>query len=226
MKRLIKSILTIAAIAAISLSATARTSYRGLVDIDPTIAISYSSVNPSECTLYDKPADFNVMFTTTHGVQLNRHFFIGAGAGFILGTSDGKARRINPSQPDSETATELNLYVPAFVAARWDWNIAAKVSPFVSCKLGYSLGVAENGSYNVVGPDGYGVGALEANSGFFYQPTVGVRFRLHHHVGLNLGLTLYPSYYKTDVDDGGQYGKGFSATYSRLNFGLNLGIDF
>lgn len=226
MKRLIKSILTVAAITALSLSATARTSYRGFVDIDPTIAISYSSLSFSDgaeylseyYSLYKKPADFGINVTSTHGVQLNRHFFVGAGLGLMMQFSSGTRNGDFDSKYDSET--ELSLSAPVFAAFRWDMDIAAKVTPFVSCKLGYIVKINKSGTINIVDEEGhrYGPPSL-ADGGFYYQPTLGVRFRMNRNLGFNLGLTLYPSYFKaTDYND--------SASYTRLNFGLNLGLDF
>lgn len=221
MNKSIKTLLAFAAIAAMSLTASARTSYRGFVDFDPSIAVSYSSVSPSELKLEEKPADLSILFSTTHGVQLNRHFFVGAGAGFILGKTS-----IDDPYEDryGERNSELNLYVPIYLAARYDLNITRKVSPFISFKAGYLYGITNYGEYNIPGSSGDSL----ADSGFFFQPTVGVRIRLHHHVGLNLGLTLFPMKYKTE-DNSSDNDSNYSdirASYTRYNLGLNIGIDF
>ena len=221
MKQLFKSIIAFAAIVAMSFTVSARTSYRGFVDFDPTIAVSYSSVSPSDLKLDYKPADLSILFSTTHGVQINRHFFVGAGAGFILGkpTTEPSAKGGGNIEDGS---FELNLYVPVYLAARYDLNIVRKVSPFISFKAGYLYGISEYGEYNIPGSSGESL----ADSGFFFQPTVGVRIRLHHHVGLNLGLTLFPMKYKTEENSYSSNYSDIRASYTRYNLGLNIGIDF
>lgn len=109
MKLSLKAILAVAAIATMTLTSSARTSYRGFLDIDPTIAISYSSVKPSELSLSEKPNDLAVAFSTTHGVQISRRFFIGLGAGFIMAKSSIDGSYLSYSD---ERESELSLYVP------------------------------------------------------------------------------------------------------------------
>ena len=101
-------------------------------------------------------------------------------------------------------------------------NIVRKVSPFISFKAGYLYGISEYGEYNIPGSSGESL----ADSGFFFQPTVGVRIRLHHHVGLNLGLTLFPMKYKTEENSYSSNYSDIRASYTRYNLGLNIGIDF
>ena len=221
MKQLFKSIIAFAAIVAMSFTVSARTSYRGFVDFDPTIAVSYSSVSPSDLKLDYKPADLSILFSTTHGVQINRHFFVCAGAGFILGKTTTEPSEKGGGNIE-DGSFELNLYVPVYLAARYDLNIVRKVSPFISFKAGYLYGISEYGEYNIPGSSGESL----ADSGFFFQPTVGVRIRLHHHVGLNLGLTLFPMKYKTEENSYSSNYSDIRASYTRYNLGLNIGIDF
>ena len=221
MKQLFKSIIAFAAIVAMSFTVSARTSYRGFVDFDPTIAVSYSSVSPSDLKLDYKPADLSILFSTTHGVQINRHFFVGAGAGFRLGKTTTEPSEKGGGNIE-DGSFELNLYVPVYLAARYDLNIVRKVSPFISFKAGYLYGISEYGEYNIPGSSGESL----ADSGFFFQPTVGVRIRLHHHVGLNRGLTLFPMKYKTEENSYSSNYSDIRASYTRYNLGLNIGIDF
>ena len=221
MKQLFKSIIAFAAIVAMSFTVSARTSYRGFVDFDPTIAVSYSSVSPSDLKLDYKPADLSILFSTTHGVQINRHFFVGAGAGFILGKTTTEPSEKGGGNIE-DGSFELNLYVPVYLTARYDLNIVRKVSPFISFKASYLYGISEYGEYNIPGSSGESL----ADSGFFFQPTVGVRIRLHHHVGLNLGLTLFPMKYKTEENSYSSNYSDIRASYTRYNLGLNIGIDF
>ena len=221
MKQLFKSIIAFAAIVAMPFTVSARTSYRGFVDFDPTIAVSYSSVSPSDLKLDYKPADLSILFSTTHGVQINRHFFVGAGAGFILGKTTTEPSEKGGGNIE-DGSFELNLCVPVYLAARYDLNIVRKVSPFISFKAGYLYGISEYGEYNIPGSSGESL----ADSGFFFQPTVGVRIRLHHHVGLNLGLTLFPMKYKTEENSYSSNYSDIRASYTRYNLGLDIGIDF
>lgn len=226
MKQLFKSIIAIAAIAAMSFTASARTSYRGFVSFDPALAISYSSVSPSDLSISSdaKATMFAGEVSTTHGVQINRHVFVGAGVGiqFSCNRSDYYSTDIQIMMDGDE----YTFNVPIYVAARYDLDIARKVTPFVSCKLGYSLGIPVNGVYNIIGSSGDSL----SDNGLYFQPTIGIRFRVGHHFGINLGLTLYPSYYKTTDYSELIYNNDvltdIQATYHRYNFGLNIGFDF
>lgn len=224
MKKSFKAFLAIAAIAAMSFTASARTSYRGFVSFDPALAISYSSVSPSDLSISSeaKATMFAGEVSTTHGVQINRHVFVGAGVGIQFSCNRPDFYNSNQYIIDYD---EYTLHVPIYVAARYDLDIARKVTPFVSCKLGYSLGIPVNGAYNIIGSSGDSL----SDNGLYFQPTIGIRFRVGHHFGINLGLTLYPSYYKTSY--GSDYIDSYEltdiqATYHRYNFGLNIGFDF
>ena len=167
------------------------------------------------------PCGYTIDIGTTHGAQINRHFFVGAGAGFILGKTTTEPSEKGGGNIE-DGSFELNLYVPVYLAARYDLNIVRKVSPFISFKAGYLYGISEYGEYNIPGSSGESL----ADSGFFFQPTVGVRIRLHHHVGLNLGLTLFPMKYKTEENSYSSNYSDIRASYTRYNLGLNIGIDF
>lgn len=219
MKRLFKSILTVAAIAAISLSATARTSYRGFVELEPSLAISYTSIR-TDIPQPSNGADFSFLGTTTHGVQFNRHIFAGAGIG---------ANLVGYKDKHGIQQSDMNIMLPLFVAVRWDLDVAAKISPFVSGKIGYNIHLLDGEEYyfGLTEKDEYGATTSECYfhpaNGLFYQVSAGVRFRLRNQIGFNLGLSIYPSQFS--VKDS-RYDGNKLDSFSRLNLGLILGLDF
>lgn len=220
MKKFLKSILVIAAVAAVSLTANARTSYRGFFDLAPSFIVSNTKLNNPNAEFINSPkGDFTFLISTTHGVQLNRSFFVGAGFGVNLHGDN----------------TNDAIWVPVYAAVRWDLNISKKISPFVSCKLGYSFSSRDGFLEYVDGANenSFRNGDTTTKDGFFYQPTVGVRFRLHHHIGLNVGVTLLPTDYETElwVDTPANefYPDGNRTEYASfrcLNLGFTIGIEF
>ena len=72
----------------------------------------------------------NFGFTTTHGYQLDKHFFVGAGTG-ILATTFNYHR------------FALGLNIPVYAAGRIDWNIK-KVPLFADLVLGSFIGIGNN----------------------------------------------------------------------------------
>ncbi|MDE5844372.1 MAG: hypothetical protein K2N79_08710 [Muribaculaceae bacterium] len=103
MKKVIISFL----LALMTTGITHAVSYRGFANLGSGILIEPET---DEIHVY-----FSV--NTTHGAQLNRHFFIGAG--------------VNLSLHDGE-----NFY-SGYGAIRYDYDITKKWSPFAEVKLGY-----------------------------------------------------------------------------------------
>ena len=214
MKKSIKTLFLIAAIAASTLTASAiKPSYRGFVDFGGALLVGNSDVDPSALSIETGATDYNLMFSTTHGVQINRSFFVGVGLAGII--SNSANFMTDESGRMCEASYNKNYNIPVYLSGRWDMNIARKVSPFVSLNLGYNI--------NSTNTDG------DAST-LFIQPSAGIRIRLHHHVGFNIGLTFYSSKFKTGVYDGrinwNDKWLYSEATYSRYNFGLNIGLDF
>lgn len=236
MNKSIKTLLAFTAIAAMSLTASARTSYRGFVDIIGAYPIFSTNVNDGFATDNDGQAVW-INLSTTHGVQLNRHFFIGAGAGLY----------------DLCRFGEITLtQIPIYIAGRADLNISKKCSPFIDLKIGYSANL-NNGcfsadiegvnDYTYSYENGYEYASpyisthdpYKAFGQFFFQPTIGIRFRLGHHLGLNLGLTYYCQQLKeslniyergTDGYGNGDFIEQVNLSWKNNYLGLNIGIDF
>ena len=208
MKKSIKTLFIIAAIAASTLTASARTSYRGFAEVDPAISISYSQPNKLDLKFADSFATASALISTTHGVQLNRSIFVGAGVGINI-------------------IDDESFFFPIYAAARWELNITSKVTPFVSCKLGVCFGsrdATHNNHFITSSGEDLWMDPYSRYSFFYYQPTVGVRFRLHHHIGLNVGFTLIPTSY--EIRGGYDEEQYEGATFNCLNLGLNIGLDF
>ena len=223
MKKIFKNFFAVSAITAVSFTASARTSYRGFVDFDPTVSITYGSVSPSELSLYDKPTCFTGLLSTTHGMQINRHLFVGVGVGILF--DNLKSKNASGLPDDDQQRSTLDFLFPAFLTVRYDLNVARKISPFVSFKIGYISRLTDEAVFGTsFSNSDYWDVELKSDSGIWFQPTIGVRFRLGHHNGLNLGLTMMPTHYKTDSRS--HYDSLTEATFSRYNLGLNIGIDF
>lgn len=211
MKKTFKAFLVIAAITATALNMSAiKPSYRGFAEA----SIAYG---PSSSDYGDDSDALPLNFATSHGLQLNRSFFVGAGLGLNEIIRNG-----------SNTFAQLAL----FLDGRWDLNVAKKVSPFVDLRLGYAsnfdsedFGVFKSNPYSVgesVSGSGY-IGQVPCNQ-FYFQPTVGVRFRLHHHIGLNVGVTYFTIKRIDVIADNGIITD--IKTWNRNHIGLIIGVDF
>ena len=176
--------------------------YRGFVEFNGGLLPvdeydGYDSSSELYCHLYGS-------LSTTHGVQLNRHIFVGAGVD------------VNITGFRSEGDPQINV----FGDVRYDVDIVKKWSPYVNMKVGYGVrkGTAETS---------YGYYA-ESIKQLFINPSIGVRLRLSSKCGLNFGFGYVPismgkiyNYSGNIVDDsdtGRDKVKGA--------FTLNVGIDF
>ena len=247
--------------------------YRGFVDF--TAGGASTSLHPYEdhsYAYYDanlgkyitkrsfKKSDNHAMmidwgFTTSHGLQIARNFFVGIGVGVNF-----------MSYPKNETYLDMGMMVGQyeggiynssyyiwnlryFVHVRWDgfglFGIQSKLSPFVELKAGYTQNMSnlfvrvfdtktnwEGNAYNSKG----------FNDSFFFRPSIGVRLRLTSKLGLNFGLYCEPfsklRVKPLNVED--WYGYSDSGEYGHINaqvqipsfdikyfpFGVNIGLDF
>lgn len=129
---------------------------------------------------YEKEFGFGAMALLSSGYQLNKAF-VGGGIGFA-----------HSGEYDT---------LPVFFQFRYDFfkKNPKAFSPFVSCRLGYSIGV--NNLYY-------------SNEGIFVFPSVGFRKGLSNRLGLNLGLS------------GGVYGRLECYDTDIWGTFVNIGIDF
>lgn len=209
MKKFLKVFFAFAVIAATALNMSAiKPSYRGFAEL----SIAYG---PSSSDYGEDSDALPLNFATSHGLQLNRSFFVGAGLGLNEIIRNG-----------SNTFAQLAL----FLDGRWDLNVAKKVSPFVDLRLGYAsnfdsedFGVFKSNPYSVGESVSGSVGQVPCNQ-FYFQPTVGVRFRLHHHIGLNVGVTYF-TIKRIDVIADNSIITDIK-TWNRNHIGLIIGVDF
>jgi hypothetical protein len=119
--------------------------YRGFVEIAP------GSIADGE---------FAIAASTTHGLQLNKKFFLGLGvSGFT-----------------SDYWKNISLYLDS----RFDFVSSRRFSPFFDLKLGFaSVEYEEYYDYYEY---------TESYSGLYVAPTFGVRYRLKDKLALNIGL--------------------------------------
>lgn len=189
-------------------SAQAKPSYRGFINVQAGAVTGQKTTGD-----YDlgKPSGISPMFTTTHGVQLNRSFFVGAGAGFALTQGwDGGG---------NHNSIDQFLTVPIFIDLRWELNITKRVTPFIDIKGGYNQNV---GTYDNLGEPYQPHPDVRAKHGTFVQPTVGLRFRWGRKFGFSIGAS-YNTGVKTAVYD--TAGKE-TGTCTNPRASLNLGFDF
>ena len=208
MKRTIKALAVIAAVVVSAFTASARTSYRGFLEVDIAGSISNSEPNNPNLKFVETYSPLSALVFTTHGAQLNRSFFVGGGVGVDI-------------------ISEGTLFLPIYAAARWDLNITSKFTPFVSCKLGACIGIRSNSHYiGFITPseqtEYFYPGPKDGS--FYCQPTVGIRFRLHHHMGLNVGLTLISNTY--GLDESYEPSQYYGSNFNCLSCGLNISLDF
>lgn len=200
-----------------SLAASA-VDYRGFVEINGGIAPQTEYASGQDRYF----RDYYVSFSTTHGVQLNRYLFVGAGMDLNLNTKDN----------------EYPMGVNVYGDVRFDMNITKKWTPFINLKVGY--GIMTPQVYCVYYPensqnsDSYGNSYVDYKP-FFINPSVGVRLRLSSKCGLNFGVGYIPLALGKISKD--QHGYGITAADVPAGYKLkkdkskgaitvNIGVDF
>lgn len=235
MKKSIKTFFVITAIAVSTLNASAvKPSYRGFTECGITYGSFPSdyakalSVHNSYYNEYEGEACSAFNFATSHGVQLNRMFFVGAGIGVNnIIKHDGNT--------DDYDVPDYFAQFAIFLDGRWDMNLTKKVSPFFDLRLGIATNF-DTDDFNIFQSNPYKVGEETTTqwqwqgfnqqpcNQFYFQPTIGVRFRLHHHLGLNIGLTYFTRkrvdviFDHTTITD--------IKTMYKNQFGIIIGLDF
>lgn len=129
---------------------------------------------------------------TTHGAQLNNCFFVGGGIGWY-------ESRLSESLGEGFLSSGAMMFAP-YASTRWDLNICKVFTPYASVDLGCQFGDF---------------------TGVYFKSTVGVRFRCHSLIGINVGLSYNPVMPEEYFVDGDWAG----CKYGRMLM-LNLGVDF
>ncbi len=162
MKKVIISAL-IAFLTAISVSAQ---SYRG-----------YGTLGLALCK-GDKGCTPGFNLSTTHGIQLNPHFFVGAGGEYFYCEID-----------NSHNETSVT-FVGVYGTIRYDLALTRKCSPFVSVDLGgrvwSDLDADSFHSYN-----NNNTGTTDISK-FLFNLNFGVRIKTGHRTGVTLGFKYTP----------------------------------
>lgn len=183
-----KALLTLVIALTTLLSASAQ-HYRGFLDVNFTFPVANTDGMKLE-----NAGGMTTGATTSHGVQLNK-LFLGAGLGVLY----------NPSS--------YGVGLPVFAEARWDFFNIRSTNIFVGCKIGAIFNVGDD-SYGISldGPQqgnievadgqwtnysGYGYAGY---GGIYLQPSVGVRFRINHTMGINIALSYLPLRFKTETE--------------------------
>lgn len=174
-------------------------SYRGMFDLSAGIIESgKNNFSYSNIPIEVKPF-MGGIFSMSHGCQITPFLFAGLGTGINLGYTELSV--------GSNTSNRKELYavtVPVFLDVRWDLDIRKKITPFVDLKIGYQFKVGEDdscyrrfesqnseGQYPNYDYDNttYTYACTYGSSSFYFQPTVGVRFKGGKRTGFNLGIS-------------------------------------
>ena len=171
-------------------------SYRGMFEIDLGTGISSDNTYDVGGIELKQQPSFGGAFSTTHGCQITPWLFAGVGFG-------ASTYALNVTEWGTENGTTLKAYslnVPLYLDLRWDMDVRRKVSPFIDLKMGYQWAFNLNpdnscGNYYSTGGFYTTESALMCDpiSGFYFQPTVGVRFRRNSKKGFGLGITYNTS---------------------------------
>lgn len=226
--------------------ATKAISYRGFVEASYVNGFDnkyYSRDRHQYENKYFKGVNAN----TTHGVQVLKNLFVGAGVGYVF------------------TAYEMFHFqyrhlLSFYGDVRWDgfglFGLGKRVSPFVDLKIGYQIMLT--GTLSWVENNGYYYSIYRGNmtifdnypnhiyskamkpGGLFIRPTIGVRIGLSKKVGFNIGIFCdiansiriksFEYTARHDNFETGEYQyknmtfKG--KTFNYFPFGLTLGVDF
>lgn len=232
MKRILVALSLVVAVFTVSAQ-----SYRGFIDIFGGIGVgSDESIVRGDMSFTDIKPSYGFGLSTSHGCQITPWGYVGIGVGAYTS--------LNHASKNYEWDNKNNfygIYIPVSLDLRWDLNIRKKVTPFVDVKVGYQFvadvcndgGIADAYSDST---DEYMDLYAEPIAGFYFQPTLGLRFRMGKKSGFNFGVTYNPTIkkriyakvekYNHDTYNYTEIGK---IGKKELNVGalmLNLGFDF
>lgn len=168
-------------------------SYRGFIDLGAGANFITGDYN------VDSDIHPALSVSTTHGVQINKHLFVGCGLGYIYDYTNFHYKYNNEYNLYTDIEMEENQ-MPIYGCVRYDWNIANKISPFVSMKLGYCVNLWDYWLEN----EGNYHGNYGEHFTYFYTSknplylslALGFRVKLSSKVGLNFGIAYHPSWTK------------------------------
>lgn len=219
-----KKLVLILAMIVATLGASAQ-SYRGFLFLNAGMGTSGENfmIEGEEISNFKPMVSFGL--STSHGCQITPFLFAGLGVGAYLPVVKGD---LDPTDSYSEDTTEgvFNaLYIPIFADVRWDILLQKKVSPYIGVKAGYQVGVDLGGEIH----GNHTAFASEPQSGFYFEPSIGVRFRTGSSRGINLGFSYNTNMRQTLKTLSWSSDNGEVRELGKVNFGavmFNFGFDF
>lgn len=205
---------------ALALTASAFTadaaSYRGFFDLFGGVCTGgKTTVNAGDLSVANIRNNYAFGFNMTHGCQITP--FLYAGLGFGAFSTVMSAEELNSSYSD-ETMNISSMDIPLYLDLRYELNIRKKVTPFVDLKLGYQINVDFDSNwsssyYNYNTTTELSVRS-RGESGFYFQPSIGLRFRMGKKSGFNLGVA-----YNTTVN------RKLEGTYRSSRYSYETGYE-
>ena len=166
MKKLIISLLTV-----ILFSTTASAvTYRGFVDAGVGI------ITGDDCSSIISP-----YCSTTHGIQINPHLFVGVGMNVIdlleMSFDNG-----------DDVYFDYMLSLSPYLALRYDVNVIKRWSPFIECGIGKRIYTKYGSEFNdnERHMDDLGLSSL------FINPKIGIRLKVSTRCAFNFAISYVP----------------------------------
>lgn len=173
-------------------------SYRGMFEIDLGTGISSDNTYDVGGVELKQQPSFGGAFSTTHGCQITPWLFAGVGFGASTYAMNVSEDKYSPTGVTTLKISSIN--VPLYFDLRWDMDVRRKVSPFIDLKVGYQWAFnvdseSHSGRFYYYQSPVTSETRLMCDpvSGFYFQPTVGVRFRRNSKKGFGLGITYNTS---------------------------------
>ena len=169
--------------------------YKGYVDTGAGLMF------PSNEETYMDGLGYNYTLSTTHGIELFKGLFLGAGLeANLIGYNEKEDYGYNYG----EESFEVGGLVTVFAEARYNILRTKKISPFVGLRIG--------GGYQ----------SIDEESCFHFAPMAGCTFNFTKNFGLDVGLRY--GLYSSGADDDDDYYDSSSYIYNTLN--VFVGIHF
>lgn len=223
-----KRFLFVIALAVSVLTASAQ-SYRGFFNLYGGYGVSGAKdIKTNGDDINNVKAEWVAGISTSHGCQIFPYLYAGLGVGgyLVLNGADSYETYDRGYYRDVQLDA---LNIPIFADFRYDLNIQKKVTPFVSVKLGYQIAVDLNSDICAYSTPGENLFS-KPQSGFYFEPMIGMRIRSGSHSGFNIGISYNPTIQrKLLIGDSGMYEQDKAKEIAKQTCGalmLNLGFDF
>lgn len=154
------------------------------------------------------------IFSTTHGVQIYKYGFVGAGVGlqYMYGKFD-KYRG---------DANWKNILIPIYINLKGMYPINETLTPFVTLSLGYSVAIPTNSEIFYKDTSSNETFTSKLNGGFHCEFGVGLRVKK-----FNFSLGLQHQRLNHIIEEEGEYIFDRDETrYRNTSFYFNVGVNF